>query len=162
MPRNHKASRLLSPAPSYHTVEPERAERVNDKQAVVPAQAKRGVQPRTKSPSGRLLLEEENEVRITILMAGIYYQKTALALLAVLSGAQVNMQWDTGMSPLHCVALKGNIIMIKILLMRGANTEVKEEHGLTPLDLAVMQGHIKAVRLLISRGAKTDHLVVRI
>lgn len=95
-----------------------------------------------------------------MLMAGIFHQKTALALLAILSGARVNVQWETGLSPLHCAALKGNIIMIKILLMRGANTEVEEEHGLTPLDLAVLQGHTKAVRLLISRGAKIDHLVV--
>ena len=160
MPRNHEAYRLLSPAPSYRTIELERIESVNEEQAIVPAQARRGVQSRTQSPSGKLLSEEENKVRVTMLVAGIFYQKTAVALLAILAGAQVNVQTETGISPLHCAALKGNIIMIKILLMRGADTEVEEEHGLTPLDLAVMQGHTKAVRLLISRGAKTDHLVV--
>ena len=64
------------------------------------------------------------------------------------------------MSPLYYIALKGNIIIIKILLIKGANTEVKEENGLTPLNLTVMQGYIKTVRLLISRRAKTDHLII--
>lgn len=85
-----------------------------------------------------------------MLMAGIWYQKTAPAMLSVLSGAQVNAQWENEISPIHCTALTGNITMIRILLMKGANIEVKEEHGLTPLDMPVMKGHTKAMRLLIS------------
>ena len=73
----------------------------------------------------------------------------------------MNTQWETGIAPIHYIALKGNITIIKILLIREANMEIKEEHGLTPLDMAVIQGYTKAIRLLISRRAKINHLVVR-
>ncbi|KAL2041984.1 hypothetical protein N7G274_005172 [Stereocaulon virgatum] len=168
MPQSQEASRPLSPAPSYHTIELGRNENVNEEQAVVPAQASRGSQSRPRSSTGRVLSKERDEVRITMLMAGIWYQKTALAILSVLSGAQVNAQCETGIAPIHCAALKGNITMIKILLMRAANIEIEEEHGLTPLDMAVMQGHTKAMKLLISRsqhrspgGKESDPIVAQ-
>ena len=90
MSQSQKASRPLSPAPSYHMVEPGRTENVNEEQVVVPAQARRGVQSRRRSSTGRVLSEERDEVRNTMLMAGIWYQKTALVILSVLSRAQVN------------------------------------------------------------------------
>ena len=73
MPRNHEACRLLSPAPSYHTVELERTERMNEEQAIVPAQARRGVQSRIRNPPGRVTSEEKIEIRTTLLMVGIYH-----------------------------------------------------------------------------------------
>jgi len=141
MPRNYEACRISSPAPSYHTVEPGRTVNMNTERAIVPAQARRGGHSRPRSSVGRVLLkeEEDDEVRTTILMAGIIQKKTVMAILSILSGAQVNKQWETGISPIHLAVLRDNITMIKILLMRGANVEVKEEHGLTPLDMAVMK-----------------------
>ncbi len=96
-----------------------------------------------------------------MLFVAIWHQKTALAILLLLSGAPVNAQWEDGITPIHCAALKDNITMIKVLVKTGANIESKEEHGLTPLDLATMRGHTKAVKYLISRGAKIDNTVVK-
>jgi ankyrin repeat protein len=127
-PQSQEASRPLSPAPSYHTVD-----------------AHHGTPPR----------------RTIMLFVAIWHQKTALAILLLLSGAPVNAQWEDRITPIHCAALKDNITMIKILVKTGANIESKEEHGLTPLDLAAMRGHTKAVKYLISRGAKIDNTVVR-
>ena len=115
MPRNYEACRLY-PAPFYYTVEPERMGSVNEEEAVVLAEVGRGGPSGLRSLVGRDLSRKKNEVRNTMLMAGTWYQKTVLAMLSVLSVAQVNMQWETGMSPLHCPAVKGNIAMIKILL----------------------------------------------
>ena len=76
VPRSYEASRPLSPAPSYHTVELGRTKNAN--------------QSRPQSSVGRVPSKERDEVRNIMLMAGIWYQKTALAMLSVLSGAQVN------------------------------------------------------------------------
>ena len=122
MPQSHEASRPLSPAPSYHTIELGRNENMNEDQAVILAQAGREIQSKSRSSIGRVLSEERDEVRITMLVAGIWYRKTALAILSVLSGAQADAQCKTGIAPTHCVALKGNITMIKILLMRRGQT----------------------------------------
>jgi len=97
-----------------------------------------------------------------MLFVAIWHWKTALAILLLLSGAHVNAQWETGISPIHCAVLKGSITMIKILLMKEADIEIKEEHGLTPLDIAAMRGHQKAMKLLISRGAKIDNTVAQV
>lgn len=96
-----------------------------------------------------------------MLFVAIWHQKTALAILFLVSGAHVNAQWETGISPIHCVVLEDSITMIKILLLKGADIEIKEEHGLTPLDIAAMRGHTKATKLLISRGANGDYTVGR-
>ena len=96
-----------------------------------------------------------------MLFAAMCHQKTALAILSVLSGAQVNNTTDIGVSPIHCAVLIDNITMIINLWMMGANVNVKEEeYGLTPLDLAILRSNVKATRLLISLGAKTIHPMV--
>ena len=82
----------LSPAPSYHTVEPARIENVNEEQAVVPAQARTGGQTNPRSSVARFPSKEGDDARTTLLMAGIWYERTALALFPALSGAQVNAQ----------------------------------------------------------------------
>ena len=161
LPRSRETSRPPSTAPSYHTIELGRTENGNEEQVVVPAQVRGRGQSRPESSVERVLSEERTEVRFTMLLVGIWRQKTALAILSILSGAQVNAQTENGVTPIHCAELKGSTTMIKILLMKGADIDVKEEHGLTPLDLAFMRGHTKAIRLLISRGANIDHLVVR-
>ncbi len=59
----------------------------------------------------------------------------------------------SGETPLHIVAVWGDVESAKVLLDAGADIDVLGEDDHTPLHEAIGQGHIEMVRLLISRGA---------
>ena len=58
-----------------------------------------------------------------------------------------------GTTPLHVVAIWGDVESARILLDNGAEIDVSAEEDHTALHEAISQGHLEMVRLLISRGA---------
>lgn len=58
----------------------------------------------------------------------------------------------TGITPLCCAALLGNLRMIKTLLRRGCKVNDTDKSGNTPMDYASLAGHVKAIGFLHCRG----------
>jgi uncharacterized protein len=58
-----------------------------------------------------------------------------------------------GETPLHIVAVWGDVESARILLEAGAEIDVPGEHSYTPLHEAIAQGHEELVALLLERGA---------
>jgi ankyrin repeat protein len=72
------------------------------------------------------------------------------------NGAHVNENTVLG-SPLHFVALNGDLKMMQILIYHGANVNsVKEENGFSPLHEAVEAGHFEVCKYLIAHGANIN------
>lgn len=73
-------------------------------------------------------------------------------------GVNINETDDSGYSPLHRAASKGNIDSIKLLLSKGANINAVNHKNETPLFLAAESGKLKSVNLLLQKGADTSIL----
>jgi len=58
-----------------------------------------------------------------------------------------------GETPLHVVAVWGDLDSARILIHEGACLDVPGEQGCTPLHEAAMQGHVEVVKLLLASGA---------
>jgi ankyrin repeat protein len=58
-----------------------------------------------------------------------------------------------GTTPLHSVAIWGDVESARILLDAGAEIDVPAEEDCTALHEAINQGHLEMVKLLVSRGA---------
>lgn len=58
-----------------------------------------------------------------------------------------------GESPLHIVAIWGDVDSARVLIEEGATIDVPGEHGCTALHEAAMQGHVEVVKLLLEEGA---------
>jgi ankyrin repeat protein len=61
-----------------------------------------------------------------------------------------------GETPLHVVAIWGDLESAKVLIAEGAVLDAQGENGYTPLHEAIEQGHIDIVRLLVEAGARMD------
>jgi ankyrin repeat protein len=59
----------------------------------------------------------------------------------------------SGETPLHIVAIWGDVDSALALLEAGAEVDIRGEEDCTPLHEAIMQGHAEVARLLLSRGA---------
>ena len=69
-------------------------------------------------------------------------------------GADPNTQDNNGWTPLHEVAQRNNIEILRLLLDAGANPNVPGgDENYTPLHDAVEAGHVETIELLIERGA---------
>jgi uncharacterized protein len=58
-----------------------------------------------------------------------------------------------GTTPLHIVAIWGDIEAARVLLDAGAEIDVPAEEDCTALHEAINQGHFEMVEFLVSRGA---------
>ena len=74
-----------------------------------------------------------------------------------LSGADVR-DGGFGVSPLHVVAVWGDVNSARVLIEEGATIDVPGEHACTPLHEAALQGHVDVVKLLLSKGADPKRL----
>lgn len=54
---------------------------------------------------------------------------------------------------LQAAALKGQTLIVKLLLQKGADVAVANEEGWTPLNSASDSGHVDVVKLLLGKGA---------
>lgn len=76
------------------------------------------------------------------------------------AGAEVNFKGQKdhpqgGGTPLHWVALYGNVELVRKLIDRGANVNAVDNVGRTPLFPAAANGHVEVVKLLLAHGADT-------
>lgn len=62
-----------------------------------------------------------------------------------------------GETPLHIIAIWGDVDDARILLDEGADIDAPGEDHFTPLHEAVSQGHVDLAKLLITRGASLTH-----
>ena len=69
-------------------------------------------------------------------------------------GADPNTQDNNGWTPLHEVAQRNHLELVRLLLEAGANPNIPGgDENYTPLHDAVEAGHVETVKLLIERGA---------
>ncbi len=79
------------------------------------------------------------------------YVETLPVLLG--AGANIDVQDDNGMTPLHIAAERGDPRLVKLLLDAGADIEKNEKHGMTPLLKAASKGTAETVQAFIDAGA---------
>jgi len=63
---------------------------------------------------------------------------------------------SSGDSPLHKVAIWGDVAAAEVLLRNGANINALGEDDDTPLHRAIAGGHVEMVRYLLAHGANAD------
>ena len=69
-------------------------------------------------------------------------------------GANPNTQDHNGWTPLHEVAQRNHVGLLRLLLDAGANPNVPGgDDNYTPLHDAADAGHVEIIKLLIERGA---------
>ena len=69
-------------------------------------------------------------------------------------GADINVQYDDGRTPLHTASYNGALEVVRVLLEHGADVEMKSRQGNTALQEAAERGHDEVVELLQEHGAK--------
>lgn len=70
------------------------------------------------------------------------------------SGADINMQDETGQTALIAAPDQGYLGIVELLLKRGANPNIKDKDGDSALDIAHFKNHDEIVKLLLAHGAE--------
>jgi ankyrin repeat protein len=70
------------------------------------------------------------------------------------SGADINIQDETGQTALIAASDQGYFGIVDLLLQRGADSNIKDKDGDSALDIARFKDHIEIVKLLKAHGAK--------
>jgi hypothetical protein len=81
---------------------------------------------------------------------------TSVKRLLSIRNINVNVKDVNGSTPLHYVAWKGHIEIVRLLLQNGAEVNMKSDGGSTPLRLAAIQGHVDILHLLVKNGADLE------
>lgn len=69
----------------------------------------------------------------------------------------VNLKDELGRSPLHLLAINGDLRLFTFFLNHGANQNAVDHlKGFTPLHYAVLHNRYKITRLLLARGAEVN------
>ncbi len=77
---------------------------------------------------------------------------TAIQFLAQLpNGANVNIQDENGLSPMHLAASNGNIEMVNSLLKKGADINIKDNQDRSPMHFAALNGKTDMVQFLADK-----------
>ena len=83
--------------------------------------------------------------------------KVDVVSLLLQSGAEVNVEDESKLTPLHLASLGGQLEVVELLLSLDedarAYVNAKDVDGLTPLHMAAYNGYLQVVELLIRSGA---------
>jgi len=71
-------------------------------------------------------------------------------------GANVNIRNDSGVTPLHLAAYRGDKDIAEILILKGADIDSQTDAGDTPLMWAVKREKSNLVELIVQKGATVD------
>jgi hypothetical protein len=86
--------------------------------------------------------------------AGHNFQGGSVVRLLLEHGADIDLQNESGWTPLHVASNWGALEVVPVLLEHGADVEVKGNGGETALQEAAEEGHDEIVELLREYGAK--------
>ena len=78
----------------------------------------------------------------------------------VAQGADVNVQADDGVRPLHEAAEEGHVEVVATLLQLGADVNVQTTDGWRPLHSAAQEGHVEVVATLLQLGADVHAITI--
>ena len=70
------------------------------------------------------------------------------------SGADINIQDETGQTALIAASDQGYFGIVELLLKRGADSNIKDKDGDSALDIARFKGHDEIVKLLVAHGTE--------
>lgn len=79
------------------------------------------------------------------------------ALLLLKRGADPNAKSEGGMTALMFAAEKGEMLLVKILVLNGAEPDLSYMEETTPLLIAVLNSHFDVVQFLLEKGADPNH-----
>ena len=99
-----------------------------------------------------LSAKSTNSMRNTPLHAAVAGGRTAVALLLIQRGAEVNAADSGRHTPLHIAAENGNAAVVESLLTHGADAHAVDAEDTTPLSRAAARNH-SAIVDLINSGA---------
>ena len=54
--------------------------------------------------------------------------------------------------------MKGDLEVVRFLIVKGADVNAKDDNGLTPLHWSAREGHLEVVQALIKSGSNFDGL----
>lgn len=80
-----------------------------------------------------------------------------IAELLLKNGANPNIYYSRGISPLIDAVLKHNLDMVKLLIKYKADLDQTDGYGQTPLIFASKEGNLKIVKILVENGANITH-----
>jgi ankyrin repeat protein len=84
-------------------------------------------------------------------------QQDKVVSLLLARGADPNVDYHQGGTPLVAAATKGHTTTMQLLINKGAKVNASsKENGITPLMFAAVNGRADAVKLLIEKGAKVN------
>lgn len=87
-------------------------------------------------------------------------KKGDLDILSLLieNGAEVDIQDNSGSTPLHLASGMGNERILSLLLRHQGvkQMDATNAEGLTPLRLAIRNGHVSIVKMLLDAGADVN------
>lgn len=77
----------------------------------------------------------------------------------IVGGADINLQDDNGLCPMHFYAQENNISAIDVALKNGATPNLVDSHGNSPLWTATMnvRGDFSCIEALLKAGANANH-----
>ena len=73
------------------------------------------------------------------------------------SGADINIQDETGQTALIAASDQGYFGIAELLLKRGADSKIKDKDGDSALDIARFKDHAEIVKLLVAHGAEGEN-----
>jgi ankyrin repeat protein len=85
---------------------------------------------------------------VAAINAALAGPKPDIARTLIAAGADVNSPQNSGETPLHATAFRGNVELTQFLLDQGANRAARNSDGKTPADIARERGHNDVAELL--------------
>jgi ankyrin repeat protein len=77
---------------------------------------------------------------------------TGMKILAAIEGIDVNHRNSSGMTPLHLAIAKGNMELVKLLVLdTRVDLNLQNSIGKTPVDLAIASGNIEVLKSIRAR-----------
>ena len=74
--------------------------------------------------------------------------------ILVRNGAPLNVQNDTGNTPLHLAVFWGHFDVVKLLVEEGAKMDLRNDKGRIPLDIAGLYGHRDIAEYIAQKSGK--------
>ncbi|KAL8178552.1 UNVERIFIED_CONTAM: KN motif and ankyrin repeat domain-containing protein 4 [Gekko kuhli] len=85
----------------------------------------------------------------TALILGVSHDREDMVKALLSCGADVNLQDDSGLSPLMVACQYGNIEIVKLLLFHpSCNTELTDKAGNSALSIALKSAHVEIAEFL--------------